>query len=62
MNIQEKEILRMKYAEDGWGILALAAGLDPLNVESQARYAFHFCWDLLTPARQRQMREKINGK
>jgi hypothetical protein len=39
------ENLRAQYLAEPWGKLAQAAGFDPVNTESSARSAFHFCAD-----------------
>lgn len=34
--------LRQQYREEGWGVLAEAAGFDPVNTESATRDAFRY--------------------
>lgn len=41
----DEERLRRKYRDAGWGVLAEAAGFDPVNTEAAARRAFGFAWD-----------------
>ena len=37
--------LRQRYLKEPWGMLAQAAGYDPVNTESSARHAFAWCAD-----------------
>lgn len=37
--------LRQRYLKEPWGMLAHAAGYDPVNTESSARHAFGWCAD-----------------
>jgi hypothetical protein len=39
--------LRQQYRDAGWGKLAECVGLDPLNTESQCRYALRTIWERL---------------
>lgn len=46
------ERAREKYREEGWGRIAEMYGLDPLNVESQARRAYQVAYDTITQITQ----------
>lgn len=54
----DEDKLNEMYREDGWGILAEAAGFNPVNTESSARNAFRFCWDLFTEEQQQKLRNR----
>ena len=41
------EKLREIYRNEGWGVLAEAAGFDPVNTESSARSAFRFAHQVI---------------
>jgi hypothetical protein len=41
------EKLNQMYRDEGWGVLAEAAGFDPVNTESSARMAFMFSYGVI---------------
>jgi hypothetical protein len=54
----DSEKLNKMYRDEGWGVLAEAAGFVPVNTESSARAAFRFCWDLLDETQKTDLGKK----